>query len=367
MNINNYKGLILNGNTYDNDQLTDYCKEIVSSKSSSQWQVDICNFILEWINKNDTVKVNTSGSVAEKKQIILKKEYMIQSALNTANALGLSPSDNALLCIPANYIAGKMMVVRAFVTGMNLLTLEPVSDPLLDCEAEIDFAAMVPLQISKILKNKRSKERLRRIKKLIIGGGKLDAKLASELKDFTNPIYETYGMTETCTHIALKRINGENPEKYFRAMEGVEINKDERDCLIIDTPSVTDEKIITNDLVRLHDDQSFEIIGRYDNIINSGGIKINPESIENKISTLIDSDFFIASEPDEILGEKAILIINEAEESNHNISSLMQKLKTKLTSFELPKEVYYCKRFYYTSTSKVQRSKTLESIFSKKH
>ena len=169
-------------------------------------------------------------------------------------------------------------------------------------------------------------------------------------------------MTETCSHIALKRINGNNPDNYFKAMTGVEISKDDRNCLVIHAPSVSNNVIVTNDLARVIDNQSFEIIGRYDNMINSGGVKLNPENIENKLSSIIDSDFFIGSLPDDILGEKVILVINGNEADNITKSALYQLLKTNLTPFELPKEIYYCVNFYYTETSKVNRQRTLKEL-----
>lgn len=362
MRVSTNNRFSINGEHYNEAQLKHYCNTLLKSPNAPDWEAAICIFILDFINESETISVGTSGSTAQSKNIILKKKHMIQSALNTAEALDLQPEQNALLCISANYIAGKMMIVRAMVTGMNLITRKPSSNPLKDLDLEIDFTAMVPMQIAHILKDQDSMFRLQKIDKLIIGGGMLDQRISTQLVPFPNAIFETYGMTETCSHIALKRINGNNPDRYLKAMPGVSISLDERDCLVIDAPTVADESIITNDIAALREGVEFEIVGRHDNVINSGGIKIIPEKVESKLSSIIRSEFIIASLPDPILGEKVILIIKEKEPDTQAGPSLKQQLKTSLPPFEQPKEIFYNVNFMYTHSGKVSRHRTVEKI-----
>jgi O-succinylbenzoic acid--CoA ligase len=253
-----------------------------------------------------------------------------------------------LHCLPTNYVAGKMMFVRSFILGLEMKFVEPTSDPLKNIDEEFDFCAMVPLQA----KNSLEKLKTKQIKKLIIGGVKVHKALEQELVKLPMEIYETYGMTETITHIAAKRIG----EEAFTVLPNVKISVDERECLVIKAKNISSHKIVTNDIVNLISDTQFVWEGRYDNIINSGGIKLLPEQIEDKLSTLIPRRYFVSGVEDEILGEKTVLYVEGApftiEESVFNV----------LEKFEKPKEIIFIKKFNETATGKIMRNESLESI-----
>tara|TARA_B100000949_G_scaffold104239_1_gene92781 strand:- start:13561 stop:14634 length:1074 start_codon:yes stop_codon:yes gene_type:complete len=318
------------------------------------FEKSIGDFLCDWTADASTVNVQTSGSTGNPKTIILKKEHMVNSALATGAYFGLEPKQKALLCLPCTGIAGKMMLVRAIVLGLHLDYVEPSSNPLPNNDKTYDFVAMVPLQVQNSL------DAMDRIKQLIVGGAPVDSSLRRALAELSVHAYETYGMTETITHIAVKRINAESTS-YFEALPNVAVSLDDRGCLVIDASNISDEKIITNDLVELIGENQFNWLGRYDSIINSGGVKLVPEKIEDKLSSLIQSRFFVAGLPDDTLGQKLILIVEDESVNNGKLLQTIKQLKS-LSKYEVPKAVYSVKTFEETSTKKVDRKKTLEQI-----
>ena len=236
------------------------------------------------------------------------------------------------------------MLVRAIILGLEMDLVSPKGNPIPNKHKVYDFSAMVPLQVEHTL------SQLNQIKKLIVGGAKIAPSLVNQLQNCDIKVYETYGMTETITHIAAKRID----EDYFQTLPNVTVNIDDRSCLIIDAPNILEEKIVTNDIVNLVSPTSFQWLGRYDNVINSGGVKLFPERIEEKLQEAFSVPFFIASESDEHLGEKVILVI-ESEEF-----PLAATIFDVLEKYEKPKKVYFTPNFTRTETGKINRIKTLK-------
>ena len=322
-------------------------------KKGKPFEKAIGSFLSDWVSDAATLAVQTSGSTGEPKTIVLKKEQMINSAKATGEYFDLKPKQKALLCLPSTGIAGKMMLVRAMVLGLHLDYVEPSSNPIPNNKS-YDFVAMVPLQVENSL------NQLDRVKKLIIGGAPVASNLRAKLKKRSVEAYETYGMTETITHIAVKKITeGSN---YFETLPNVSIKQDERGCLVIDAPKISDERIITNDLVELISENQFTWLGRYDSIINSGGIKLVPETIEEKLSSIIKSRFFVAGIPDETFGQKLVLVVEGDPDEAQELRRSIKNIKT-LSKYEVPKEVYFVKAFKQTLTQKVDRKKTLEEVF----
>lgn len=308
----------------------------------------IGNFIAEWLDEKPFVTVQTSGSTGVPKSILLKKTQMAASAKATSQYFGLPEKTTALLCMSVNYIAGKMMLVRAMECGWHLDTVNPRSNPLDATAKAYDFSAMVPLQVQ------NSIDQLYRIKQLIIGGAAVSPVLEKQLQSVSTQMYATYGMTETITHIAVKKLNHTSGKNAFEALQGVLFSTDERGCLIIDAPLVTDEKVITNDVVDLLSETRFHWLGRADFVINSGGVKIHPEQVEEKLATQINALFFIAGIPDERLGEQVVLIIESKEKFNKKFDfSVLEK-------YEIPKEIYFISEFVYTETGKINRVETIK-------
>jgi O-succinylbenzoic acid--CoA ligase len=311
---------------------------------------EIYQFLKIWFSKDDFIYVKTSGSTGVPKEIKLLKEQMVNSAFATGKYFGLLENTTALLCLPTAYIAGKMMLVRALVLGWELDVVDASSSPLKGVFKEYDFSAMVPLQLENSLKS------LHLIKILIVGGGVVSSQLQSKIQGISTTIFATYGMTETITHIAVKRLNNLMiTPNFYEVLPNVTIYKDARNCLTIDAPEVSNEIVFTNDIVHLISDTQFEWLGRFDTIINSGGVKLHPEKIEEKLSRIITARFFVAGVSDEKLGEKLVLIIEGK-------SQPVELNNTNLSKFEVPKETYFVSKFIETETKKIQRKKTLDLI-----
>jgi len=322
-------------------------------KEGLPYQQELGNFLLDWLDHKDHVIVKTSGSTGKPKQIKIKKQAMVNSAIATGDFFNLRPGDKVLHCLPANFIAGKMMIVRAIVLGLELDMVEPAALPLIDYEKPYTFSAFTPMQLKNFAKY------LKKIKTVIVGGGRVSEAIVELIKDKKPNIYETYGMTETMSHIAIKKLNnftGAKNESFFTTLPGIKITQDDRGCLVIDAPNLSDNIIVTNDIVDIKTDTNFEWLGRFDNVVNSGGIKLFPEQIETKLQDKITGEFFIASKKDDTLGEKLILIL----ESDSN--TLENSVFEGLDKYEKPKEVYAISKFKLTTSGKIHRKKTLEAL-----
>ncbi|UUC45088.1 AMP-binding protein [Flavobacterium cerinum] len=331
----------LNGIHFNGKELCD--KAFIFIKEGEIHEKALGTFILEWFDGKDYIEMTTSGTTGAPKTIQLKKAAMVNSALATGDFFDLKPGDSALHCLPIQYIAGKMMLVRAFILGLELDYVLPDSHPLDVTGRKYDFAAMVPLQVEQSLLA------LDLVKKVIIGGAKINATLAEKLKALPIAVYETYGMTETITHIAAKKVQ----DMAFTILPGIAIHTDERGCLVIDAPRVCDHSLVTNDMVNLVDDTHFIWLGRYDNVINSGGVKLFPEQIEEKLATAISHRFFVIGKEDATLGEKLVLVV---ESEPYTIAP---EVFDRLEKFEKPKEIIFVPHFKETETGKVKRRETL--------
>ena len=264
-------------------------------------------FLAEWHNDSPTMLVHTSGSTGKPKPMYVEKRRMEASARITCQFLGLKPGDTALLCMSLDYIAGKMMVVRAQTWGLRLLSVAPSGHPLDTVAEPVDFAAMVPMQVFNSLQVPEEREKLKQIKHLIIGGGAIDEALAKELVGFPNNVWSTYGMTETLSHIALRRLNGLDASDWYTPFEGVTLSQIDEGCLVIDAPAVHDGPLVTNDIVELSE-KGFRILGRKDNVICSGGIKIQIEEVERLLKPHLSAPFMITKRADKKFGEQVVLL-----------------------------------------------------------
>ncbi len=323
----------------------DLCRVAYSFiKEGEDFEKPVGNFLLDWFDGKDYIEMQTSGSTGTPKFIKVDKQSMVNSAIATGNFFDLKPGDRALQCLPVKYVAGKMMLIRSIILGLDLDYVEPSSRPIENIDQKYDFAAMVPLQAKNSLKD------LKKIKKLIIGGSLISPSLEKELMNLSTEVYETYGMTETVTHIAAKRVG----ETAFTVLPDVTISYDDRNCLVIHAPKIIkNEIVITNDLVELVNENQFVFLGRIDNIINSGGVKIIPELVEHKLSGLINKRYFIASKEDAELGEKVVLVV---EGDDFEID---KSIFEKLDKYEYPREIIFVKKFKETENGKVLRKESL--------
>jgi O-succinylbenzoic acid--CoA ligase len=321
----------------------DLCRVAYSFiKEGADFEQAVGDFLLDWFDDKSYIDMYTSGTTGEPKTIRIEKNAMIQSAISSGEFFGLQPGNKVLHCLPAKYVAGKMMFVRAFVLGLDVDFVAPSSHPLEYNDQKYDFAAMVPLQA------KNSIDKLTNIKKIIIGGVKVHKSLEQELVKLPVDIYETYGMTETITHIAAKKVGVEA----FTTLPNVTVSVNEHQCLEIVAKKIGVEKIVTNDIVKLISNTQFIWLGRYDNVINSGGIKIMPEQIESKLSSLITRRYFVNGSPDETLGEKVVLYVEGLPmDIDHSVFDVLDK-------YEKPKEIVFIPKFKETATGKIMREES---------
>lgn len=278
---------------------------------------------------------------------------MLASARITNDFLGLHEGDTALLCMSLDYIAGKMMVVRSMERGLKLFTVEPSGHPLNHCQSaiddcKIDFAAMVPMQVYNTLQVPEERERLMGIRHLIIGGGAIDDALGAELKNFPNAVWSTYGMTETLSHIALRRLSGPEASDWYIPFPSVKVSLSEDGCLVIDAPEVCPERLVTNDIAEISP-QGFRILGRKDNVICSGGIKIQIEEVERHLRPFLRAPYLISKRPDSKFGEVAVLLTEDS------VDEARQVCERILPKYYLPRHYLHVDRIPLTETGKPAR------------
>lgn len=322
-------------------------------------------FLDEWNNDSERVLVHTSGSTGTPKPLWVEKRRMEASARITCDFLGLKEGDTALLCMPLDYIAGKMMVVRSLVRKLKLMVVEPTGHPLtpLQLPRGLTFAAMVPMQVYNSLQVPEERERLRQIKHLIIGGGAIDDALARELEDFPNYVWSTYGMTETLSHIALRRLNGAEASEWYTPFDNVRISQNEDGCLVIDAPEVCAERLVTNDIVEISQGR-FRVVGRKDNVICSGGIKIQAEEVERALKPHLHVPFMITKRKDSKFGEIVVMMVEcrgewkeeRGEKIEDSLKTRLQRLcREHLPKYWQPRDFVFVERIPMTETGKIAR------------
>ena len=322
-----------------------------SNEESTSFLQSLYDFLLEWFDDSDNIVVKTSGSTGTPKSLTVSKKKMIQSAKNTCEFLNLQPGDKALLCMSLQFIAGKMMVVRALVGSLDLRWQIPSGNPLKYSDCQIDFAAMVPAQVYNSLQNSIESQRLANIRTLIIGGANIDESLENVLQQLPNQIYSTYGMTETLSHIAMRRLNGENRSLNYYPLPSINISLSAHSTLIINAPLICDEQLQTNDIVSLNSDGSFRFRGRIDNVINSGGIKIQIEEVEQLLKSVITTPFAITSIPHPKWGEEIVLLI----ESNIDLNEIGHSINEILPKYWQPRHLFKISYLPMTNTNKIDR------------
>lgn len=325
-------------------------------------------FIDEWNNDSAYVEVKTSGSTGEPKRMLVEKRRMLNSARITCDFLGLKPGDTALLCMSTDYIAGKMMVVRSIERGLKLIEVEPCGHPLdikhltLNIKHsqfsifnfQFDFAAMVPMQVYNSLQVPEEKERLMAIRHLIIGGGAIDEAMEAELRTFPHAVWSTYGMTETLSHIALRRISGPEASEWYMPFPTVKLSTTDEGCLVIDAPEVCAQTLTTNDIVELKSDGRFRIRGRKDNVICSGGIKIQIEEVEQTLKKYMRVPYIISKRKDEKFGEIVVLL---TEGDTAEAQTICQQV---LPKYHQPKVYLHVNQIPLTETGKPARKRAEE-------
>ncbi|TVR40086.1 MAG: AMP-dependent synthetase [Cryomorphaceae bacterium] len=311
----------------------------------------IRSFLEEWWNDENYIVVKTSGSTGMPKEIELSKKLVKASADQTCDFFDLNRNTTGLLCLPVHYIAGKLMLVRAIRSGMPLIAVEPTMTAICHLEANAHFAALIPSQVVEALSDAVGTAKLSSIPMVLIGGGPIDRETEARLAELPNACYHSYGMTETATHVALRRIG---MDARYHALPGVRFEKDIDGALIIHA-SYLAAPVHTTDLAEIHNEQSFTWLGRTDHAVISGGVKLIPELIEKKIGHLLESRFYLRGETDHLLGQKLVLMLEGSPWSEDRIHDLQSQLHKLLNKFERPKEIRFESRFEETTSGKIRR------------
>lgn len=358
--------LILNGKTISFDEIIHGPAEQLAQDN---FDAEVLKFIRSWHSGQQTFTITTSGSTGTPKPFEITRKQMQASAAMTIKALGLQPEDTALLCLDPAYIAGKMMIVRALEGNMQLVAVHPDANPLkaLPRKTAIDFTALVPYQLKTILQDKGgSLEKLNNMKAILLGGAPVDQELEDSIQEIEAPVYATFAMTETVSHFALRRLNGPTKSPYFQVLENISISCDDHGCLCVTGPVTNHNIVVTNDLIDPIDEQHFLWLGRADNIINSGGVKIYPEALEPKIASIlkmlhITAPFFLWGFPSKKFGQEPGLVIEST--PINDSENILHALKEKLPKYQAPRSIHFVEKFVYTKTNKIQRQMTVDKLY----
>jgi O-succinylbenzoic acid--CoA ligase len=373
--------LVLNNASYAVQQLAD----AAAHAPLSPYERRVVQFAQQWLAGQETFTVQTSGSTGTPKAILLTRTQMVASARLTGKAVGLQPGDRALVCVSVEYIAGMMMLVRGFELGLHLTIIDPVSQPLarFSPSTRFDFTAMIPLQLQETLQGPAQQQAiLNGMKAILIGGAPVSQIVEHRLQRITAPIYHTYGMTETVSHIALKRLNGPQRSDCYVPFDDVRLGQDARGCLTITSVLSQGQMLYTNDLVELLPNGTFRWLGRIDNVINSGGFKVQIEKVETAIEAWLASykdgcyaerRFFVGALPDDRLGQTVIAVIEgEPFGSGHTMSpeitgTIRHALQQSLSPYEIPRQWYFLPQLLETPTGKIDRLATIQRLAPQQH
>ena len=316
-------------------------------------------FTSDFLSSSPLIEVKTSGSTGIPKRMLVEKSRMRASARMTCDFLNLHEGDTALLCMPLDYIAGKMMVVRAIERGLKLIDIPPNGHPFADITLQQNpptFAAIVPLQLYNTLLVEKEREALAKTKHVIVGGGAISEEVEKQIRTFPNAIWSTYGMTETLSHIAMRRLSGKEASEWYTPMPGVNLSQGQDGCLIINAPVLNPEALLTNDIAEIRKDGTFRIIGRRDNVICSGGVKLQIEEIERELQPLLSSPFMITKKKDPKFGEIVVLLTEGSEkQAEKELSEMTNK-------FSKPKLIIHIDKLPLTETGKPARARAMELV-----
>ena len=340
-------------------------KESNDLQLHTETERDIIQFCQEWTEGRENFDIQTSGSTGVPKKIKLSRKIIEYSAKQTVEALKLKKGHIALICLNTKYVGGMMMLVRSLMFEMHIEYVEPCSNPVRLTNKKFDFIALAPLQLETILGSPEDTRKLNKAKAIIIGGAPINENLARSIERIKAPTFSTYGMTETISHIALKRLNGDEKSKYYSTLGDCKIKKDNRGCLIINGKITEYKDLITNDIVEIISENKFEWLGRVDNIINSGGIKFQIEDLERKIKPIMNSEYFIFGIECNRLGQKISVWVEHKDhvqknQNQENKSELLENMNGFLSKYEKIKEIIFVEKFHFTNTNKIQRKRTVE-------
>ncbi|MDF7812281.1 AMP-binding protein [Hymenobacter sp. YC55] len=359
--------LLLNGREFRYTDIQQY--PATTPVDLNGYEAKVLDFCRQWLNGTQDVALHTSGSTGQPQPVLMKRQQLEASARRTGDYFDLGPGDRMLVCLNCEFVGGMMMLVRGFERRMHLTIVEPQADPfaLVPAEAEFTFASFVPLQLRAVLAAGHA-PRLNQMKAILVGGAAVEQSLAKEIRQLTVPVYLTYGMTETASHIALRRLNGPDLTTAYRVLPGIHVGQDARGCLTVRADVTDNQLITTNDHVKLLDPHTFEWLGRLDFVINSGGVKVQAEKVEQVLEVaLLELNLpvrraFVAGQPDARLGEQVTAYLEGEPLPEAQQQQLLSLLRKRLSKYERPRELVYVGEFRTTASGKLNRRATLQSL-----
>jgi O-succinylbenzoic acid--CoA ligase len=353
-----FRSITVDGRTLDAAHAADHFSawRHTDTVDGTLWREPLERTVKELVHGRGGMSAWTSGTTGPPKRFSIPRRDLVKSAELTAATFGLKPHDRVLLCLPCDFVAGKMMLVRAFVLGLDLHVIDPrgsVLDKLTPGD-RFRFTAMVPLQLHRCLQEDRARVE-RQFETILLGGGPVSEALVEDLQELDVHVFQSYGSTEMVSHIALRALNGPRRSERFQALGDVHFARDPRGCLVVHTPHLSVEQHLTNDLVQLSDDSHFTWLGRHDNVILSGGRKIFPEQLEARTAGILPYPHYFTAVPDAVLGQAVMLVLETERPQQEVLPEVLDLLMTTLDRHELPRRVQALRRIQRTSGGKMIR------------
>jgi O-succinylbenzoic acid--CoA ligase len=348
--------LRVDGQLLQGDRLLAWAEDLRRNEATIEWSLALHDLIVELVTRRRPLIMHTSGTTGLPRPIRVKRTDLRASSALTQRTFGLKPGDRVLHCLPCEFVAGKMMVVRAMLLDLDLHIIDPRGSVLdhLGTDDRFAFAAMVPLQLHRALLEDRTRVE-EQFDRILLGGGPVSIALAQDVSELRTRVDQGYGSTETATHVALRRLNAHEPETHFTAIGDVHFGRDPRGCLVVYTPHLSTHQHVTNDLVELMDDRRFQWLGRYDNVILSGGKKIFPEQLEARTASLLPFPHYFTATPDDVLGQAVMLVVETELPQEEVLPEVMETLTATLHPHEWPRRVQALRRIQRTSGGKIIR------------
>ncbi len=348
--------LTIDGQRLEGDAILRWADALASSNGDARWTVELRDTLRELCTGDGTLTAHTSGTTGPPKELRLHPNDLRSSARLTGHTFHLKLGDRALLCLPCSFVAGKLMLVRGFVIGLDLHIIDPAGGVLnnLRSNDRFRFAAMVPNQLHRALQDDRARLE-RQFHTILLGGGPVSKALEEDVQDLAVEVFHGYGSTETLTHVALRRLNGPRRQEWSEAIGDITFEVDERGCLVVHTPHLRTKDHVTNDVVELLDERRFRWLGRSDNVILSGGRKIFPEHMEQRTAGLLPYAHYFTARPDDKLGECVGLVIETDQPAEAVVPEVLGLLQDVLEPWEMPRRVTAVTAFDRTASGKVRR------------
>lgn len=326
---------------------------------SDEYLLSIENFLAEWESYSPVISISSSGTTGTPKTIEFNKKQVEVSAKNTGRFFNFQPEQAVLLNLSPAFVAGKLMLVRALLHSMKIIVAPLNSNPLQNLDSfpqKIKLAAFVPHQVEEILSSENSKRLFNEIENVIIGGASISKNLENQIALQNPKSFATFGMTETLTHFALRPVDGKTD--FYTCLPGFTIKQDERNCLVVNPNEINEQPVITNDVIELIDSTKFKWKGRFDHVINSGGVKIFPETDEKLLEHLFDKTrFYLSSKSHSKFGEEVVLVLESDPLSATAEEEYLQKMVLLLPKYHAPNSIIIRSKFEETANGKIKREK----------